>query len=121
MSQARRRFGRFDRALQTDLLVGEQTLSGTTVNIGLGGMMVEIDADVPFDTALSFRLDVPSPRQQVEAAGRVLWSRPTDDGRWALGVSFDALRPIDVWALLQYFNLSAGESSAQQAVYTAHD
>jgi hypothetical protein len=55
---------------------------------------------------------VPSQRQTVEAAGRILWSRPGTSDRYALGVSFDALRPIDVWALLQYFNLSTRADAA---------
>ena len=27
-----------------------------------------------------------------------------------IGIAFDALRPIDVWGLLQYFNLSSKAS-----------
>ncbi len=113
MSRTRRRFGRFERALPVELAFGSDIRSATTINLGLGGMQVEADADVAFDTPVICRFDVPSPPQAVEAGGRVLWSRRAESGQWALGIAFDALRPIDVWALLQYFNLSSAGQQQQ--------
>jgi hypothetical protein len=116
MSRTRRRFGRFDRALPVELTYGSDVRSATTINLGLGGMQVEADADVAFDTPVVCRFEVPAPPQSVEAGGRVLWSRRAESGGWALGIAFDALRPIDVWALLQYFNLSSAGQPSQQAL-----
>jgi hypothetical protein len=116
-SRVRRRFGRFERALPVELSYGGDVRSATTINLGLGGMQIESEADVAFDTPVVCRFEVPVPPQAVEAGGRVLWSRRAETGGWAVGIAFDALRPIDVWALLQYFNLSsAGQASQQQAL-----
>lgn len=107
MSTVRRRFGRFDRELPVAVTIGETTTEGVTVNIGLGGVFVRAAVDAPFDTPVTVRLELPQPRMTVEAKGRVMWSRSTGDHGEGLGVAFDALRPIDVWGLLQYFNLSS--------------
>lgn len=110
MSEARRRFGRFDRELPVELSVDGETYQARTVNIGLGGMQLDTELDLPYDAPVQFRLRVPRPEQVVEATARVIWSQA--EGRRGVGVAFDALRPIDVWALLQYFNLSATSPEA---------
>jgi hypothetical protein len=107
MSTVRRRFGRFDRELPVKLTVGEHTVSGVTVNIGLGGVFVMADLEPAFDAPVSVALELPQPRMTVLAQGRVMWSKATGEAGAGIGVAFDALRPIDVWGLLQYFNLSS--------------
>lgn len=113
MSTVRRRFGRFDRELPVTLTAGETTTTGVTVNIGLGGVYVMAALDAPFDTPVSLKLDLPQPHMTVEAKGRVMWSRATGEQAEGIGIAFEALRPIDVWGLLQYFNLSSKASREQ--------
>lgn len=110
MSTVRRRFGRFDRELPVTLTVGEKTATGVTVNIGLGGVFVMAAVDADFDAPVSLKLELPQPKMTVEAKGRVMWSRATGERAEGIGIAFDALRPIDVWGLLQYFNLSSKAS-----------
>ena len=107
MSTVRRRFGRFDRELPVTLTVGGRSASGTTVNIGLGGVFILAAIDAPFDTLVELSLELPQPRMTVEAKGRVMWSRATGERADGIGIAFESLRPIDVWGLLQYFNLSS--------------
>jgi len=109
MSTARRRFGRFQRRLPVEFSVGSTIHSGVTENLGLGGMLIETNADGAFDAPVEFELKLPKPKAEVRAHGRVLWSRSAGGVSTGLGISFEALRPIDVWALLQYFNLSSAE------------
>ncbi len=102
--EVRRRFGRFDRVLQVEI----DESAGETVNIGLGGLLVRTDGAFEFGQRVTVKMDVPKPAQQVEAGATVMWCR--SEGPPTIGLAFDALRPIDVWALLQYFNLSSQES-----------
>ena len=120
MSTVRRRFGRFDRALPVTLTIGEASASGKTVNIGLGGVFVLAELDAPFDAAVHIKLELPQPRMTVEANGRVMWSRATGDREGGIGVAFESLRPIDVWGLLQYFNLSS-KASREQVIHDEPD
>ena len=110
--ETRRRFGRFDRALRVELEGNGATVVGETVNLGLGGLLVSVEHDFQFGDEVTVRLTVPSPEQALEAGATVRWSRTMAPG--SLGLAFSALRPIDVWALLQYFNLSSptGEGAA---------
>lgn len=108
MSEGRRRFGRFACQLPVDLVVGGATQSTHTVNLSLGGMLVGTDLEAPFGAEVEFRLHVPKPAHVVQARGTVMWA--SGEGKPALGVAFDALRPLDVWALLRYFS-EVGEAA----------
>lgn len=107
-NEARRRFGRFDRALSINIELDGDRHPGETVNIGLGGLLVRTGGAFEYGQRVVVRMSVPNPAQEVEAGATVMWRKggevPT------IGLAFDALRPIDVWALLQYFNLSSQES-----------
>jgi len=116
MSTVRRRFGRFDRELPVTLTIGDRSASGKTVNIGLGGVFVEAAIDAAFDAVVEVSLELPQPRMSVKAQGRVMWSRSTGEREGGIGIAFDALRPIDVWGLLQYFNLSS-KASREQVIH----
>ncbi len=107
MSSVRRNFGRFDRELAVTLQIEGAASQGTTVNIGLGGLFVRSSVGATFGATLAFSLSLPTPDMTIEATGKVMWSRPLGDGSFGIGLAFDALRPIDVWGLLQYFNLSS--------------
>ncbi len=109
MSDAtRRRFGRFARELDVEIGRNGDTYAGKTENIGLGGLLIHTDAPLEFGERVTITMEVPDPAQRVEASATVVWKRRDDS--LAAGLAFDALRPIDVWALLQYFNLSSHES-----------
>lgn len=106
--EARRRFGRFARELDVEIDHDGDVHAGRTENIGLGGILVFTDAPLEFGQRVTITMQVPDPAQRVEAGATVMWRRPGDTP--SIGLAFDALRPIDVWALLQYFNLSSQES-----------
>ena len=110
MPESRRRFGRFECRLPVEISVAGQTQATETINLSLGGMLVATDLAADFGAEVEFRLHIPAPAHVVQARGSLMWSHV--EGKPALGVSFEALRPLDVWALLQYFNaVAAGEST----------
>lgn len=105
MADTRRRFDRYLCRLNVTMMLDDgRTVTAQTVNVGLGGMLVETDELLEFGQTFEFNLEVPDPHQMINAHGKVMWLKPG-----AIGVSFDALRPIDVWALLQFFNRSGSK------------
>jgi uncharacterized protein (TIGR02266 family) len=121
MTSVRRRFGRFDRQLPVQIEAGGETFSGETVNVGLGGLFIRTAFDAAFDTTVQVRLELPQPAMTVECQGRVMWSRATGERTEGVGIAFDTLRPIDVWGLLQYFNLSSKATREPAPVDSSDD
>jgi hypothetical protein len=116
MSQPRRRFGRFEREVPVSIVVEGAAAEAQTVNIGLGGMAVRTDLTPAYDSDVEFRIELPQPQMTVQARGKVLWSRDTGAEGGTVGISFEALRPIDVWALLQYFTASSAGTEEQAVI-----
>ena len=112
MSSVRRRFGRFERQLPVVIEASGQAFSGETVNIGLGGLCARTAFSAAFDTPVVVRFSLPEPPMDIECHGKVMWSQATGDKTETLGVSFETLRPLDVWGLLQYFNASSKAPAA---------
>ncbi len=109
---SRRKFGRFHRVLSVELsVVGEMKLVHTE-NLSIGGMLVTTDQAAAFGDEVEFRLHLPDPAHAIQARGSVMWAHPG-----SMGVAFESLRPLDVWALLQYFTRStaAGEPGERVA------
>jgi len=112
MSSVRRRFGRFERQLPVVIEAAGRAFSGETVNIGLGGLCARTAFSAAFDTPVVVRFSLPEPPMDIECHGKVMWSQATGDTTETLGVSFETLRPLDVWGLLQYFNASSKAPAA---------
>jgi hypothetical protein len=101
-NEGRRRFGRFERQLLVELSHESDTRPAETINLSLGGMFVATDLVAPYGAEVEFRLHMPDPKHVVHARGTIMWVKKQD----GLGIAFESLRPLDVWALLQFFNRS---------------
>jgi Tfp pilus assembly protein PilZ len=77
-------------------LADHAELSGTAVNVGLGGMYVECETPPAFGSTVQVRFKLPSLDEDVVVDGTVRWVKA--DG---VGVQFGSLRARDVWALNQ--------------------
>jgi len=76
-----------------------RALSGTTRNLSLGGMFMDVVERPPLGAAVVLRFTVPRLTDPIITAARVRWV----DGETGLGVQFDGLRAREVWALQQLF------------------
>jgi hypothetical protein len=102
----RRKAQRYDIRIGAELAVGGKHLTGTTRNLSLGGLCVEIDRPVPEGTLLQLTLFVVE--DDVEAAsgrgltlsGTVQWQAEGDRG-YALGIKFGVLTPAQTNSLKQ--------------------
>jgi uncharacterized protein (TIGR02266 family) len=73
--------------------------AATTRNLSLGGVFLETDQELAFNTAIEVRLSPPGIAQPLAIKGRVRWVEKSDTGATGLGVQFDGLPPRDVYTL----------------------
>ena len=71
---------------------------GVTRNMSLGGMYVVTADPPPFGASVFVRFRLPGLKEESRVKGQVRWI----DGE-GMGVQFEALRAIEVWALNQLF------------------
>lgn len=96
MTASRRLHERFDVELPV-LVIHEGTeISGRTVNVSLGGMLLQVERPVPFGAQVTVRVELPALRERSDLAAIVRWDR-----EGAIGVQFTGLRAKDTWALNQ--------------------
>ena len=98
MSESGRRFGRFATSLPAILTSDEGERSEVhLVNLSVGGAFIETEQRLPLESGRTLSFALPKPAHQIETQSRVVWR--TEEG---LGLSFERLRPLDVWAILQF-------------------
>lgn len=96
MTASRRLHERFDVELPILVIHEGAEISGTTVNVSLGGMLLRVERSIPFGANVTVRVELPALKARTELASVVRWDR---DG--AIGVQFTGLRAKDTWALNQ--------------------
>jgi c-di-GMP-binding flagellar brake protein YcgR len=96
MTESRRLHERFDVELPVLVVHEGAEVSGTTVNVSLGGMLLQVERPVPFGANVRIRVELPALKDRTEIPAVVRWDR---DG--AIGVQFTGLRARDTWALNQ--------------------
>jgi predicted ATP-grasp superfamily ATP-dependent carboligase len=90
---------RFDIVLPVTVEHEGRALAGTSRNVSLGGMLLDVGEKLPLGAAVVLRFSVPRLADPIATAARVRWV----DGVSGLGVQFDGLRAREVWALQQLF------------------
>lgn len=76
-----------------------QSFVGTTANLSLGGVFVNLaEGTLPFGASVVLGLRLPAVKEGFEIQATVRWSQGT-----GVGIQFGALRAIEVWALNQLF------------------
>jgi hypothetical protein len=71
---------------------------GESVNLSLGGMLIETDRRFPLGTALLLRFRLPALENDTEVQTTVRWSKGSNHG-----VQFGSMRARDVWGLNKLF------------------
>lgn len=77
---------------------GGDEIEGNSVNMSLGGMLIETDRSFPLGTGIILRFRLPALKFDTEVEATVRWSK---EGKH--GVQFGSLRARDVWALNKLF------------------
>lgn len=103
VSQGRRVHDRFETVLPVTVTIVSPSpaageVAGSTLNISLGGMLLEVTDLVPFGADVRVRVTLPALKEQSELPATVRWAKPG-----SIGVQFGSLRAKEVWALNQLF------------------
>jgi hypothetical protein len=70
----------------------------TVLNLSLGGALVAASRRLAMGSRLHITFSVPTVEQPIDIGATVRWA----DGS-GVGIQFDGLRALDVWALNKYF------------------
>ena len=101
-NDSRRTEPRYDRKLEVEVIANGQTLTATSHNISLGGILVAtMEAIIP-KTAVRVRFKVPTQPEPIDVTAEVRWTEPYKDGLTQLGIRFGSLRAREVWALNRF-------------------
>jgi c-di-GMP-binding flagellar brake protein YcgR len=103
----RRSEPRYERRVDLEVIVGETTYAGHTVDLSLGGLCMVLTAPLAFGQRLKLRFRLPAQRDPVEVEGEVRWSEGAAGGEQKFGVRFMGLRARDVWAVSKYLQTPA--------------
>lgn len=86
---------REDCVIDVELLAGGASYSGKTVNLSQGGAFVHIGVMLPVGSRIELLIQLPGVPNTCRIPAIVRWSA-IERG---LGVQFESLRPIEVWAI----------------------
>jgi c-di-GMP-binding flagellar brake protein YcgR len=99
MEQNRRQYQRFQVAVTAELDVAGDTWVGETRDVSLGGASVVVNCQIEekqtIDLALILTQDgIEDPNEDpFETKANVMWSAPSDDGQFMIGLRFVELSP----------------------------
>jgi hypothetical protein len=94
----RRTATRHPVSIPAKIKVGAAPEACTLVNLSLGGAMVATSLKMAMGARLQITFSVPTVEQPIDVGATVRWT----DGV-GVGIQFDGLRALDVWALNKYF------------------
>lgn len=103
MQDNRRRHPRVDLDVQVNC---DRHYSAQSKDVSEGGMCLVFEEEMETGRMLDLRFSLPGSSKQIHVFGKVQWSRGTDDGRFATGVSFWNIELEDKRTLLEYLKLA---------------
>jgi uncharacterized protein (TIGR02266 family) len=94
---------RYNRRVLIEVEGEGTTFSAHTRNISLGGVFIDTDHRLPFDSKVSMRFKVSTQSEPIEVEGHARWMEMDGGVVRGIGIQFAGLRARDVWALNKYF------------------
>jgi hypothetical protein len=75
-------------------VVNGESQAGTTINISQGGVLLKTSPVPDFNDKVILKIELPGVKSISEIASIVRWRTDQE-----LGLQFETLRPLEVWAL----------------------
>ena len=97
MSDKKRRFGRFEVNLPIEISDNDQKYNGIVKNLSVGGVYIEMSTSFSLGTKLDVQIQLDQPFHVIYAKALVSWTKAGE----GIGLSYESLRPMDVWAIIQ--------------------
>jgi len=95
----RRRFERIPYTTDLVLEVDGTQIPAVSENISRGGMLLIIHKEIEFGASVTLRFRLPRIPDEISVRSTVRWVKPGENNEYGIGVQFEELRPIEVWAL----------------------
>ena len=128
MSDSSRRFGRFTVSVDSVCTFQDQSHSVEVQNLSIGGCFFSFKSssgealpslNLQIDDVVQLNIPLPSLHHTVIVESRVAWI----DSDQGYGCSFERLKPLDVWSLIQFtrkpgdaFNLTSTSQSIDHQI-----
>ena len=121
MTEVQRRFGRFKVSLPTELTIEGEVHHGVVTNLSVGGIFFSFTEESPscvdyLTIERTLFVSVKLSKHTIQANARITWRQ-----EMGIGISFDRLKPLDVWSIIhfsrspnQVFNLDVKSSHIDQ-------
>ncbi|MCM8795856.1 MAG: PilZ domain-containing protein [Candidatus Omnitrophica bacterium] len=106
----RRLFPRFTVHIPVDFSSNKERsfLSGYTNDISVEGIGLVVTRPIDCGTPLELYLNLPDNSEKIFIKGRVIWSKPVEEGKYRVGIKLHslALDPIPLVLRIINYNLS---------------
>jgi uncharacterized protein (TIGR02266 family) len=104
----RRAHDRLEVDLEVTIRYDGREIEARCTNISQGGMFIQTET-ITIGENVTVVFSLPGIPKPIEAESRVCWSERDD--RMGIGVQFNGLRAIEVWAVNQLFQKRAKEKT----------
>ncbi|MBN2528524.1 MAG: PilZ domain-containing protein [Deltaproteobacteria bacterium] len=95
----KRKYQRIDFETDVTIHLAGQQMSGTTLNLSQGGVLLQTSSPLEFGQKLAIEIRIPKIDHPCNIPCVVRWRRDT-----SVGVQFETLRAIEVWGINQLIN-----------------
>jgi type IV pilus assembly protein PilZ len=107
---------RYKVNIRVDCATRDMFVSNRVTNISRGGIFVQSDHPIPFDSEVDLRLVLPQSHMTIAAKGRVVWTYDVQRGTGRLvpgaGIKFIDMSPSDRALIEQYLEGLAAQQPA---------
>ena len=118
-SDRKRKFNRFNFAVDVEFRVNGDLFSGMTKNVSRDGIsFISQSCSADAGTPLQFQMQNPQREDTIEAYGDIAWKRKMDY-EWHLGLRFQFINKVDKSDILDvaYENWLSGIRESQQVTH----
>lgn len=98
----RRTQQRYDVRLPVEFTFQGNQYHGHSRNMSVGGMFLETAARLPFNGIIRLTITVPTHKEPIEVDAQVRWIESRTGATDGVGVRFQGLRAVHVWALNKF-------------------
>ena len=95
-----RHFFRMQQSLDATMNVDDKSFSVKVTNIGLGGMFLLSDIDLPVGKHVQMIVKLPKPEATIHIRSCVCWQKKVGDKIIGLGMRFPTLKTDYIWRIL---------------------
>jgi c-di-GMP-binding flagellar brake protein YcgR len=87
--------------------------TGQAVDIGILGMQLYVNHEIPNNATLKARFELPRGRGNINIVGTVVWKGPQTGDIYPIGIKFTEIENRDKQRILRYINYTISDSESE--------